>query len=44
MLRVAQVPEGLGQWGTNIKKSTHSTYGAHYRDDIKGVAKKIKFD
>ncbi|KAK4050796.1 RNA-dependent ATPase [Microbotryomycetes sp. JL201] len=38
------VPEGLDQWGTTIKKATHSSYGAHYRDDIKGTAKKIKFD
>ncbi|KAM0790790.1 hypothetical protein ACM66B_004638 [Microbotryomycetes sp. NB124-2] len=38
------VPEGLDQWGTTIKKATHSSYGAHFRDDIKGTAKKIKFD
>jgi ATP-dependent RNA helicase DBP3 len=38
------VPEGMFQWGTTIKKATHSTYGAHYRDDVKGTAKKIKFD
>ena len=38
-----EVPEGLYQWGTTIKKVSHSTYGAHFRDDIKGTAKKIKF-
>ncbi|KAK4047880.1 RNA-dependent ATPase [Microbotryomycetes sp. JL221] len=38
------VPEGLDQWGTTIKKATHSSYGSHFRDDIKGTATKIKFD
>ena len=38
-----EVPEGLYQWGTTIKKVTHGTYGAHFRDDIKGTAKKIIF-
>ncbi|SCV71671.1 BQ2448_3259 [Microbotryum intermedium] len=38
------VPEGMYQWGTTIKKQTHSTYGDFYRDDIKGTSKKIRFD
>ncbi|KAI5479255.1 ATP-dependent rrna helicase rrp3 [Pseudohyphozyma bogoriensis] len=38
-----EVPEAMYQWGTTIKKATHSSYGAHFRDDIKGTAKKIKF-
>ncbi|KAM0747924.1 DEAD-domain-containing protein [Meredithblackwellia eburnea MCA 4105] len=38
-----EVPEGLYQWGTTIKKATHGSYGAHFRDDIKGTAKKIVF-
>lgn len=40
----AVVPPGLDQWGTTIKKTTHSAYGAHFRDDVKGTAKKITFD
>ncbi|SCZ88988.1 BZ3500_MvSof-1268-A1-R1_Chr1-1g00876 [Microbotryum saponariae] len=39
-----EVPEGMYQWGTTIKKQTHSTYGDFYRDDIKGTSKKIRFD
>ncbi|KAH8929102.1 DEAD-domain-containing protein [Atractiella rhizophila] len=37
-------PEDLFQWGTTIKKKVHSSYGNHFRDDVKGTAKKIKFD
>ncbi|BGP50207.1 RNA-dependent ATPase [Rhodotorula kratochvilovae] len=38
------VPPGLDQWGTTIKKVTHGAYGAFFKDDIKGTAKKITFD
>ncbi|GAA5889401.1 hypothetical protein JCM6882_000732 [Rhodosporidiobolus microsporus] len=40
----AVVPPGLDQWGTTIKKATHSSYGAHFKDPVEGTAKKIKFD
>ncbi|GAA5826636.1 hypothetical protein JCM5353_004998 [Sporobolomyces roseus] len=40
----AVVPPGLDQWGTTIKKATHSSYGAHFKEPVAGVAKKITFD
>ncbi|GAA6007219.1 RNA-dependent ATPase DBP3 [Rhodotorula paludigena] len=40
----AIVPPGLDQWGTTIKKTTHGAYGAFFREDVKGTAKKITFD
>ncbi|GAA96291.1 uncharacterized protein L969DRAFT_91738 [Mixia osmundae IAM 14324] len=39
-----EVPEALTAFGGTIKKKEHSAYGAHFRDDIKGTAKKIIFD
>lgn len=38
------VPPGLDQWGTTIKKTVHSSYGAHFKEPVEGTAKKIKFD
>lgn len=38
-----EVPEGMYQWGTTIKKQVHGTYGAFFRSDVKGTATKIKF-
>ncbi|GAA6006139.1 hypothetical protein JCM11491_002045 [Sporobolomyces phaffii] len=40
----AVVPPGLDQWGTTIKKQVHSSYGAHFKEPVAGVAKKITFD
>ncbi|GAA5906791.1 DEAD/DEAH box helicase [Sporobolomyces salmoneus] len=40
----AVVPPGLDQWGTTIKKQVHSSYGAHFKEPVSGVAKKITFD
>ncbi|GAA6062541.1 hypothetical protein JCM10212_004307 [Sporobolomyces blumeae] len=40
----AVVPPGLDQWGTTIKKATHSSYGAHFKEPVSGTAKKIVFD
>ncbi|KPV73735.1 uncharacterized protein RHOBADRAFT_28897 [Rhodotorula graminis WP1] len=40
----AVIPPGLDQWGSAIKKETHGAYGAFYRNDVKGTAKKITFD
>ncbi|GAA5908465.1 hypothetical protein JCM5296_002172 [Sporobolomyces johnsonii] len=40
----AVVPPGLDQWGTTIKKTVHSSYGAHFKEPVSGTAKKIKFD
>ncbi|GAA6048846.1 hypothetical protein JCM3770_003649 [Rhodotorula araucariae] len=38
------VPPGLDQWGATIKKATHGAYGAFFREDVKGTAKKITFN
>ncbi|GAA5993090.1 hypothetical protein JCM10908_003101 [Rhodotorula pacifica] len=40
----AVVPPGLDQWGTTVKKATHSAYGAFYKEGVTGTAKKITFD
>ncbi|GAA5899707.1 hypothetical protein JCM8208_004541 [Rhodotorula glutinis] len=40
----AVIPPGLDQWGSSIKKETHGAYGAFFRSDVKGTAKKITFD
>jgi ATP-dependent RNA helicase DBP3 len=34
----------LDQWGTTVKKATHSAYGAFYKEGVTGTAKKITFD
>ncbi|GAA6031605.1 hypothetical protein JCM8097_006545 [Rhodosporidiobolus ruineniae] len=39
----AVVPPGLDQWGTTIKKTVHSSYGAHFKEPVEGTAKKITF-
>ncbi|TNY21179.1 ATP-dependent RNA helicase DBP3 [Rhodotorula diobovata] len=40
----AVVPPGIDQWGSSVKKETHGAYGAFFRNDIGGTAKKITFD
>jgi hypothetical protein len=36
-LRNAVVPPGLDQWGTTVKKATHSAYGAFYKEGVTGT-------
>lgn len=38
------VPDELLQFGSTIKKKTHSAYGDHFRELAPGKAKKITFD
>ena len=39
------VPEDLLKFGTTVKKKTHSTYGAFFKDvDMTQKGTKIKFD
>ncbi|GAA5840425.1 hypothetical protein JCM9279_007322 [Rhodotorula babjevae] len=40
----AVIPPGIDQWGSAIRKETHGAYGAFFRNDVKGTAKKITFD
>jgi hypothetical protein len=41
---LTDIPQDLMQFGTTIKKKVHSSYGNHFRDDIQGTSKKIRFD